>query len=805
MSDAADKHLYEVLEKQLVRLSQLPWLTGTASSRGRADVKQEPALAELSLAEVELEGLSTAANAMPTTHPGVEALRCGVRMLEERLRAIQESCERHQQGSKRCAHPAPRTASARVFNDVHLRKEVLQSLGPCYWLYISGVSKALRSAYMTALAMRAGGRRYVCGTSGAAAAQSLSTFRMAQQCGITQRQLDSWHCCNAVGRSGSLELIRFAVQAGMPVNTDALLGAAEVGSVEAVNELYTHMCDNGGNAEHVYDDLLDARLDVGAEAVGSSADAARVRETLRWLMTSGAALFGPYQHDVTDVIERLDAYQHYAYETCFETRFDCVCSIMDAAIVSGRLEVVQWLRARSHAFTAQSANLAASAGHLPLLRWLHALGGSLAWLRQIGAMDWSTPAARATHLRCAYAVPYSTPVVRWLLAEGAAWPADIAQRVDSGEWRPKAAYHAVLAGCPFGHSWTSVTCDAVLRGDADDPYAAEGGHTDNYTGMLEKQLSGAAARLELINLAVQAGMPVDHFAFWGAAESASIEAIDELCSHLCDDHAVRMRRVREVLVWLSQQPRPRRDWPEYYTTALCCRAAFCGRFETLRWLMTTGGVLFGPHDKHDVTDACESSPAYERYVVFEMCFTTSCGFISTIMEAAIASGRLDVVQWLRAQSHAFTAESANLAAAAGHLPLLRWLHAHGAKLAWLRQIGALDWSTPAARATHLRHACEFADRAPIVRWLLAEGAAWPADLAELVETHAWSPETAQRAVMAGCPFGQSWTSITCDAILHSVAEDAYAAEDGHVLLQRLHSAGCPYTCPRPAQSASEGM
>eukprot|EP00611_Tribonema_gayanum_P027764 TRINITY_DN695_c0_g1_i3.p1 TRINITY_DN695_c0_g1~~TRINITY_DN695_c0_g1_i3.p1 ORF type:complete len:557 (-),score=137.17 TRINITY_DN695_c0_g1_i3:256-1926(-) len=533
MSDAADKHLYDVLEKQLVRLSQLPWLTGTASSQGGAGAEQEPALAQLSLAEVELEGLSAAANAMPTTVTGVCALRCAVRWLEERLRAIQESCELHQQDSDQCVHPAPSPASARVLNDTSLRKEVLRSVGPEYWLYVSGVSKALRSAYMAVLAAHEVGYSSICVTSGAAAAQSLSTFRMAQQCGITQQHLDDEECCEAVGRSGSLELIRLAVQAGMPINMAALRGAAEVGSVEAVNELYTLMCDNGGDAEHVYDDLLEARLDVGAYAVGSRADGARVREvliwlsqqarprrdwpeyymtalccgaakrgrfeTLRWLMTSGAALFGPYQHDVTDVFERLDAYQHYAYEACFETRFDCVCSIMDAAIVSGRLEVVQWLRARSHAFTAQSANLAASAGHLPLLRWLHAQGtevcpfnaasviektitlsvppriAQLMWLRQIGAMDWSTPAARATHLRCACAVPYSTPIVRWLLAEGAAWPADIAQRVDSGEWRPKAAYHAVLAGCPFGHSWTSVTCDAILRGDADDPYGAEGG------------------------------------------------------------------------------------------------------------------------------------------------------------------------------------------------------------------------------------------------------------------------------------------------------------------------------------------
>ncbi|KAG5178475.1 hypothetical protein JKP88DRAFT_350334 [Tribonema minus] len=502
----------------------------------------------LSLAEVELEGLSAAANAMPTTHPGVGALRCAVRWLEERLRAIQESCELHQQAGNPCVHPAPSTASARIFSDTSLRKEVLRSLGPCYWLYVSGVSKALRSAYMAVLAAHEGGYSSICITSGAASAQSLSTYRMAQQCGITQQQLEDEDCCEAVGRSGSLELIRLAMQAGMPVDYDALRGAAEVGSVEAIDELYTHLCVNSSD-----DELLDARLDVGAYAAGSRADAARVRD---------------------------------------------------------------------------------------------------------------------------------------------------------------------------------------------------------------------------------------------------------------------------VLIWLSHRARPRRDWPEHYTTALCCRAAHCGRFETLRWLMTSGVALFGPYE-HDVTHVCDRSSAYQQYDAYKTCFVTDDGAIFSIMDAAISSGRLDMVQWLRAQSHAFTAQSANLAAAFSHLPLLRWLHAQGtevcpfnadsvventmstvpprtAQLAWLRQTGVMDWSTPAARATHLRHACSSAHRAPIVRWLLAEGAARPDNIAQRVESGEWCPMAAYRAVMAGCPFGQGWTSVTCNAILRGVAEDLFAAEDGHVVLQRLHSAGCPYTCPRSA-------
>eukprot|EP00611_Tribonema_gayanum_P027770 TRINITY_DN695_c0_g1_i9.p1 TRINITY_DN695_c0_g1~~TRINITY_DN695_c0_g1_i9.p1 ORF type:complete len:559 (-),score=135.94 TRINITY_DN695_c0_g1_i9:234-1910(-) len=558
MSDAADKHLYDVLEKQLVRLSQLPWLTGTASSQGGAGAEQEPALAQLSLAEVELEGLSAAANAMPTTVTGVCALRCAVRWLEERLRAIQESCELHQQDSDQCVHPAPSPASARVLNDTSLRKEVLRSVGPEYWLYVSGVSKALRSAYMAVLAAHEVGYSSICVTSGAAAAQSLSTFRMAQQCGITQQHLDDEECCEAVGRSGSLELIRLAVQAGMPINMAALRGAAEVGSVEAVNELYTLMCDNGGDAEHVYDDLLEARLDVGAYAVGSRADGARVRE---------------------------------------------------------------------------------------------------------------------------------------------------------------------------------------------------------------------------------------------------------------------------VLIWLSQQARPRRDWPEHYVTGLCCRAANCGRFETLRWLMTTGATLFGPYE-HNVQQDFENSSAYQQYEAYKTCFVVNDDAIFSIMHAAISSGHLQMVQWLHAaQSVAFTADSSYLAAAFRHLPLLRWLHAQGtevcpfdaysvslcttisppappAQWAWLRQIGALDWSRPVERATLLRRACESDDRAALVQWLLSEGMAWPDNVAELVETGEWAPWDVRNAVAAGCPFGQGWTSATCDFIRDYLAQVELAedelAEDAHAIMQELHSAGCPCSCPRSA-------
>ncbi|KAG5176777.1 hypothetical protein JKP88DRAFT_249295 [Tribonema minus] len=300
----------------------------------------------------------------------------------------------------------------------------------------------LRSTYMAVLAKYHRGHRLVCATSGGAAAQSVSTFRMAQECGITQRVLDGRSFQKWVGRSGSPELIRLAVEAGMAVRFNALRGAAEICSVEAVDALSRHLREDARND---LEDFLDALLTVAAAAAGSRAELARAREvlvwvsqqkrrrdwpewlmtalccravacgrfdTLRWLimMTSGAALFGPCAHDVTDLCEGIDVRDsYYALHECFQVRVGkSVFSIMDMAIATGRLDIVQWLRARSLAFTAKSADLAAAAGRLPLLRWLHAQGSEAcpfdaasvvqsmltlewsrvalwAWLREIGA------------------------------------------------------------------------------------------------------------------------------------------------------------------------------------------------------------------------------------------------------------------------------------------------------------------------------------------------------------------------------------------------------------------------------------
>ncbi|KAG5178922.1 hypothetical protein JKP88DRAFT_280835 [Tribonema minus] len=481
MSDATDNHLYGVLEEQLVRLSSLSWLTADSTSLGSTEQGPCPSkspdkgstFAELTLAKAELEGLRAAADALPTAQLGGRALRCGVRWLEEHMRDVEDSLRTLQQDA---SDHSPVSPVGRVFNDTSLRKEVLRCLGPGYWLYVAGTSKALRSAYMTVLAEHKQDHRVICATSGAAAAQSVSTFRMAQECGITNQQLGAYKFHRAVGRSGSVELIRLAAAAGMHGDRIAVLaGAAETCSIEAIEELYHQTsCSHQDLAsaiedlhEHQSDDDEDALI-VTASTYSEAKDplitgrarqdwpdwfltglccrAARYGhlETLRWLMASGVALN--------------------------------IFSIMDAAVFSGRLEVVQRLRTQSFAFTAASANLAAALGHLPLLRWLHAQGTDVcpfdaasvvnaalwAWLRDIGALVWFTSEMRAKQLRNACKCNDGTASVQWLLSKGAVWPNNLAELVESRKWSPGAAYRAVAAGCPFGQDRTSATYMRVL-------------------------------------------------------------------------------------------------------------------------------------------------------------------------------------------------------------------------------------------------------------------------------------------------------------------------------------------------------
>ncbi|KAG5178911.1 hypothetical protein JKP88DRAFT_328261 [Tribonema minus] len=461
MSDATDKHLYGVLEQQLFRLSELPWLTADTKSLGSTEQGPCPispekgsTFAELALAKAELEGLRAAANALPTAQLGVRALRCGVRWLEEHLRDVEGSFRKLRSQQDELSDHSPVSPVGRVFNDTSLRKEVLRCLGPGYWLYVAGTSKALRSAYMAVLAahkniavvaLRNQVHRVICATSGAAAAQSLSTFRMAQECGIPCGQLGAHSFGRAVGRSGSVELIRLAAAAGVHGNKAvALAGAAETCSIEAIKELYHHRLesDDFGDEDPTGRPKFDEALD--AQMTGSVAARGGHLETLRWLMASGVTLFGPYNHDMTT---------SYAKKST-------IYSIMDAAVFSGRLEVVQWLRAQSFAFTAASENLAAALGHLPLLRWLHAQGTELpsatvwAWLRGIGTLVWFTPEMRATLLRNACERGDGAARVQSLLSKGAVWPNDLAELL----WR------YLSKRCPkavnfFAEAWPIVPTD----------------------------------------------------------------------------------------------------------------------------------------------------------------------------------------------------------------------------------------------------------------------------------------------------------------------------------------------------------
>ncbi|KAG5185672.1 hypothetical protein JKP88DRAFT_244309 [Tribonema minus] len=159
-------------------------------------------------------------------------------------------------------------------------------------------------------------------------------------------------------------------------------------------------------------------------------------------------------------------------------------------------------------------------------------------------------------------------------------------------------------------------------------------------------------------------------------------------------------------------------------------------------------------------------------------------FTSITMQVAAAagSGQLANLKWLRAHGcpHDISAVSQTL------------LHNNSAtppSAAWVRSCGGGDWS-PHGMTLMLEAA--LLDATPtMARWLRAEGARWPEDLAEVVATDIkhLTPSTIVWAVQQGCPFGR-WTSQVCD-LLESTCAGSGAAK------RALHDLGCPCACPRP--------
>ncbi|KAG5185521.1 hypothetical protein JKP88DRAFT_236703, partial [Tribonema minus] len=148
-----------------------------------------------------------------------------------------------------------------------------------------------------------------------------------------------------------------------------------------------------------------------------------------------------------------------------------------------------------------------------------------------------------------------------------------------------------------------------------------------------------------------------------------------------------------------------------------------------------------------------------------------------------------VLQWLQSRNEVqFTSITMQFAAANGVLPNLQFLRAQGCPhdinkicrlvvkslrrtppvMAWVRCCGGGDWS-PQGMTDMLAKALLNTTPA-LARWLRAEGAQWPKDLAEVVTSDVddLTPSTILWAVQQGCPFGR-WTSQVCELLESSQA------------------------------------
>ncbi|KAG5179953.1 hypothetical protein JKP88DRAFT_349795 [Tribonema minus] len=254
-------------------------------------------------------------------------------------------------------------------------------------------------------------------------------------------------------------------------------------------------------------------------------------------------------------------------------------------------------------------------------------------------------------------------------------------------------------------------------------------------------------------------------------------------------------------------PVSKRDesWPARYINALCNAAAQWGRTSTLDFLLARGQQLFGALGTASLDD-----DEVRRASWALMCFDVEgTEHVRTLTDAAATAYSVAVLQWLQSR-HAleFTGMTMLMAASNAALPNMKWLQAQGCPhdinevcimlmrvggteplLDWVQSCGGGDWS-PQGMARLLRSALSN-DTPGLPRWLRAEGARWPEDLAEVVTTEIEEvkPSMILWAVQQGCPFGR-WTTEVCDSLVRS-------HPDGAAVKRTLHDLGCPCACPRP--------
>eukprot|EP00611_Tribonema_gayanum_P008911 TRINITY_DN185_c0_g1_i6.p1 TRINITY_DN185_c0_g1~~TRINITY_DN185_c0_g1_i6.p1 ORF type:complete len:443 (-),score=87.14 TRINITY_DN185_c0_g1_i6:487-1815(-) len=122
-----------------------------------------------------------------------------------------------------------------------------------------------------------------------------------------------------------------------------------------------------------------------------------------------------------------------------------------------------------------------------------------------------------------------------------------------------------------------------------------------------------------------------------------------------------------ALSWLSAQlPKPA-EWPPWFMTALCQRAACNKRLRTLQFLMQIGPALFGPLQTF-------TAQQLDEYPDHEVSYWRS-DEVTTVLDEAAFGGDMRTVSWLLEEMHFEPSDITMQAAAAqSHFALLKWLH-----------------------------------------------------------------------------------------------------------------------------------
>eukprot|EP00611_Tribonema_gayanum_P015365 TRINITY_DN271_c0_g1_i2.p1 TRINITY_DN271_c0_g1~~TRINITY_DN271_c0_g1_i2.p1 ORF type:complete len:591 (-),score=110.16 TRINITY_DN271_c0_g1_i2:84-1829(-) len=338
---------------------------------------------------------------------------------------------------------------------------------------------------------------------------------------------------------------------------------------------------------------------------------------------------------------------------------------------------------------------------------------------------------------------------------------------------------------------------------------------------------GRAACLELLDVAAtEADMRIDRIMLLGAAPTADVTFLNKLMSHFDECDSIvgsvwalfgacavdNVNNWRALLLWLVQEAK-RKSWPEWYTTALCHRAAQVGRLEVLQWLLSEGTQLFGPFMpsvRYIQLGCCMSQVVSKCFPVY---YVQGTQYVLSLLDCAVFAGKLDVVMWLSAQGgqHPFTARTAVIAAEKGHLEALQWLRSApmcpfdaqaiiaatfetapdpAATFKWLHEVGELPLDSAAGNTQLLVTAVKQVRPIECIRaavqWLIQKGAEWPQSPGALVVAGTWNSyhNDIARAIELGCPWG-SWPQEACEVIQRT----CFSFD-----LEAVHRLGCPCNC-----------